>query len=194
MTGDRPVRSDFYWSLMTGGPWNERPVEAIFTNPQFNPHILSAGNAKQRMRKEAIVAKEREEDVQRMKEYAIMLKKQEDARAEFFQGRSAKMDKNASKNVEARQEEFKAAKARELRDLRFQKEKDDAIVEEQRKKAAWRKKNQQDINDWLNKSIQAKVEARKKEKSMYIEINNYAKQKAAEVRNCVLWLCCCCCA
>jgi hypothetical protein len=143
--------------------------------------VFLAGNAQQRMRKDAIVAKEREDDVQRMKEYAIMLKKQEDARAEFFQGRSAKMDKNASKNVEARQEEFEATKARELRDLRFQKEKDDAIVEEQRKKAAWRKKNQENINDWLNKSIQAKVQARKQEKSMYIEINNYAKQKAAEV-------------
>ena len=117
-----------------------------------------------------------------MKEYAAILKKQEDSRAEFFAGRSAKMDKNAANNEEARAGEYAATRARELRDLRFQKEKDDAIVAEQTKKAAWRKKNQMDINEWLNKTISAKNLERQKEKSMYIEINNYAKMKAAEVR------------
>ena len=150
--------------------------------------VFLAGNAEHRKRKDALIAKEREEDVERMKQYAALLKKQEDARIEFFKGRSAKMDLNASKNVEARKEEFEAQRQRELRDLRFQKEKDDAIVEEQRKKAAWRKKNQEDINRWLNNSIKAKEEARKKEKSMYIEINNYAKQKAAEVRKIFFFL------
>ena len=140
-----------------------------------------AGNAAVRKRKDDIVAKEREEDVQRMKDYAAILKKQEDARKEFFEGRAAKMDKNASKNVEARKDEFEATRARELRDLRFQKEKDDAIVEEQRKKAEWRRKNQQDINVWLNDTIRTKQQEREKEKSMYIEINNYAKTKAAQV-------------
>ena len=141
-----------------------------------------AGNAEVRVRKEKIIAKEREDDVQRMKEYAAILKKQEDSRAEFFAGRSAKMDKNAANNEEARADEYAATRARELRDLRFQKEKDDAIVAEQTKKAAWRKKNQMDINQWLNKTISAKNLERQKEKSMYIEINNYAKMKAAEVR------------
>ena len=140
-----------------------------------------AGNAAVRKRKDDIIAKEREEDVQRMKDYAAILKKQEDARKEFFEGRAAKMDKNASKNVEARKDEFEATRARELRDLRFQKEKDDAIVEEQRKKAEWRRKNQQDINVWLNETIRTKQQEREKEKSMYIEINNYAKTKAAQV-------------
>jgi hypothetical protein len=140
-----------------------------------------AGNAEQRKRKDAIIAKERAEDVQRMKEYADILKKQEDSRKEFFEGRAAKMDKNAAKNVEARKDEFEATRARELRDLRFQKEKDDAIVEEQRKKADWRKKNQQEINVWLNDTIRTKQQEREKEKSMYIEINNYAKTKAAQV-------------
>jgi len=139
-----------------------------------------AGNAEVRVRKEKIIAKEREDDVQRMKEYAAILKKQEDSRAEFFAGRSAKMDKNAANNEEARADEYAATRARELRDLRFQKEKDDAIVAEQTKKAAWRKKNQMDINQWLNKTISAKNLERQKEKSMYIEINNYAKMKAAE--------------
>ena len=144
--------------------------------------VFLAGNAQHKKQKDDIVRKEREDDVQRMKEYAAMLKKQEEARSAFFAGVSAKMDNNAANNEHAKQEEYAATKKRELRDLRFQKEKDDAIVEEQRKKAAWRKKNQTDINKWLNNSIQAKQQEREKEKSMYIEINNYAKQKAAEAK------------
>jgi hypothetical protein len=157
-----------------------------------------AGNAEVRKRKDAIVAKEREEDVQRMKEYAIILKKQEDSRKEFFAGRAAKMDKNAANNEKARESELAETRAREQRDLRFQKEKDDAIVQKEAKAKAWRKKNQQDINNWLNKTIAQKNHEREKEKSMYIEINNYAKKKAAEVSYCVfvctdLGVYCCCC-
>merc|ERR1711871_222773 len=47
---------------------------------------------------------------------------------------------------------------------------------------ARRKKNQDDINKWLNDTIKKKAEDKKKEKARYIEINNYAKRKAAEAR------------
>lgn len=140
-----------------------------------------AGNAEVRKRKEAIRAREREEDVKRMKEYARILEKQENARKEYFAKRGEKQAKFMQANVEARKDEFESIRAIELRDLRYQKEKEDADLAKEREAKLRRKKNQDNINKWLNDTIQLKAEKKKKEKESYIEINNYAKKKAAEV-------------
>ena len=140
-----------------------------------------AGNADHRKHKEDAIRKEREEDVRRMKEYAKILENQENARKEFFAKRGEKQAKFMKANVAAREDEFASIRANELRDLRFQKEKEDQSLRKEAEAKARRKKNQDDINKWLNDTIKKKAEKKKKEKDRYIEINNYAKQKAAEV-------------
>ena len=85
-------------------------------------------------------------------------------------------------NVEAREDEYASIRANEQRDLRFQREKEEQSLKKEADAKARRKRNQDDINKWLNNTIKKKAEKKKKEKARYIEINNYAKQKAAEVR------------
>jgi hypothetical protein len=141
-----------------------------------------AGNADHRKHKEDAIAREREEDVQRMQEYAKILEKQENARKEFFAKRGEKQAKFMKANVEAREDEYASIRANEQRDLRFQREKEEQSLKKEADAKARRKRNQDDINKWLNNTIKKKAEKKKKEKARYIEINNYAKQKAAEVR------------
>ena len=140
-----------------------------------------AGNAEHKKIKAEQKRKEREDDITRMNQYAKILEEQEQRRSAYFKGRADRMKKFADKNVEARKQEFENTKAIELRNLRYMKEIEDKQQKAERDKQQWRRKNQKDINEWLNKAIAAKAEAREREKSMYLEINEYAKKKAAEV-------------
>lgn len=141
-----------------------------------------AGNAEHRKWKEEQRKKEHDEDVERMKQYAAILDKQEEDRKAYFAGRSKRQAAFMAQNVAARKSEFEANRARELRDLHYQKLKEDADLEKERKVALRRRKKQQEINNWLNDTISRKKKAREHEKSMYLEINEYAKQQAAKAK------------
>ena len=79
-----------------------------------------AGNALVRQQKEERKRRLAEEDVIRMKEYALMLEKQEKARESYFAEMTKKQDKFLDLNVEARQEEFENIAKMERINLEYQ--------------------------------------------------------------------------
>ena len=141
-----------------------------------------AGNALVRQQKEERKRRLAEEDVIRMKEYALMLEKQEKARESYFAEMTKKQDKFLDLNVEARQEEFENIARMERINLEYQLKREKEEKEKARLKIIERRRKDHEISDWIKAEMKKKEAVRAKEKSRYAEINAVAKKMTAEAQ------------
>lgn len=157
----------------------KQELEAKIKDKKRLAEFLS-GNAKVRAIKEERRKKLAEEDKIRMKEYAAMLLKQENARMQYFADMTKKQDKFLDLNVESRQEEF-AEKARMERiNLEYQLKKEREDKEQEKAAVRIRRKKDKDISDWIKGAMDFKEKKRAAEKARYSEINAIGKKLAAE--------------